>query len=68
MCWTPSLATVIDADELVHPVVVFRDGVVDLVGFGDHRELIVGVLPPPVVSDLQNAATLVVVAVAAENI
>jgi hypothetical protein len=64
---TPPFTAIVEADELVHPVVVLADGGMGGVGLGDDRELVVGVLAPSVVSDLQNPATVVVIPVAAQD-
>lgn len=64
----PSFASVDEADQLVHSVVVLADGGVGEVGLGYYRELAVGVLPPPFVSDLRNPPAVEVVAVAAQDI
>ena len=63
----PSLVAIVQPNELVQPEVVLADGGVGGVGLGDDAQLVVGVLAPALVSDLQNAAAIEVVAVPSEN-
>jgi hypothetical protein len=64
----PSFGAVVQPDELIEAVVVLGDGRIGGVGFGDYTQLVVGVLAPAFVADLQDASAVVVVAVAAQDI
>ena len=63
----PEFATVIEADQLVQPVVIFADGRIRLVRLGDHAQLVVRVPPNPVVANLQDPKPLAVVPVPSED-
>ena len=57
---------IVEADELVESVVVFRNGRVGLIGLGDRAQLVVRVPTHTIVADLENAQAFRVVAVPAQ--
>jgi len=50
-----SFYAVIEPNQLVEPVVVLADREIRLVSFRDDRQLVVGILPSPLIADLQDA-------------
>jgi len=61
-------ACVVQTDELVQPVVIFRDCDIRDTRLGDDRQLVVRVSPNPVVADLQDAEPLAVIAVPSQDV
>ena len=63
----PPFIPVVQAYELVQAIVVLGDRDAVFVGLRDDAELVVGVMPPTVRTDLEDSAPIEVVAVTAEN-
>ena len=59
---------IVQADQLVQPIVVLRNRLAGVTRFGNHRQLVIGVVNPAVVPDLQNPPAVVVVPIPTEDI
>ena len=62
-----SFHPVAQTNKLVEAVVILGDRGVRVIGFCDDAELVVGVVTPALISNLQNAPTLIVVAVTTQD-